>query len=218
MKSGKGQFSSNHSLLLPVKKLSLQIPNELPLVSFCSELVICCSIFYFTWSTTPKLSTKTAVFYSQTVWIRNCDGALLHDIWCLILGDCLGRGWFEDLQTHLEESSLTCMTSVLGSPKAWVQPGVLTSAPTHILSLWLGLPYSMVEKSQEETFRSGVSGESNGCCMISEATYYHYLHVLLVESVTTPQIHKGRNINSTTQQEACQGIWTHILNQPLNQF
>lgn len=56
MKSGKGQFSSNHSLILPVKKLSLQIPSELPLVSFCSELVICCSIFYFTWSTTPKLS------------------------------------------------------------------------------------------------------------------------------------------------------------------
>lgn len=41
---------------LSSEEISLQIPSELPLVSFCSELVICCSIFYVTWSTTLKLS------------------------------------------------------------------------------------------------------------------------------------------------------------------
>lgn len=33
---------------LSSEEISLQIPSELPLVSFSSELVICCSIFYVT--------------------------------------------------------------------------------------------------------------------------------------------------------------------------
>lgn len=99
---------------------------------------------------------------------------------------------------------------MIGDTGCWLRPqlGLSPRIPLFGLSMWSGIPHSMVAKSQKTKSRQRLH-----CLMTWHQKSCHFHCILFVKSKTS-WYSKGRKLDSTCRWEEHQRICRHVLKSP----